>query len=329
MNTSEIKFLDLTVLDPRMKHPTIFRNFDALDAGDSFIIYNDHDPRPLYFELFDEHGNTFQWTYLEEGPRWWKVMITKREAEELYDETIGQIVRRDMHKVEVFKKYGIDFCCGGKKTIREVCSEKGINPEQLVHELKTPVNIQVQRPHVYDEWALDFLTDYIVTVHHTYVKKSLPELRSYALKVANVHKDHHPELVAICQLVEAINEELIPHLTKEEEILFPYIKNLVQGKTMYQTLQPPPFGSIHNPIAMMEMEHETAGKLLHEIRILSDQYTIPEDACGSYMLLYKMLAAFEEDLHVHIHLENNILFPKALALENSWKERPFSADPGS
>lgn len=315
MNTTEINVLDVTVLDPRMKHPTIFKNFDALDAGDSFIIYNDHDPKPLYYQLLNERGNTFQWKYLEEGPEWWRVMITKRKTEELNEETIGQIVTKDMRKAEVFKKYGIDFCCGGKKTIREACSEKGINPDHLVQELNTSGNIQVQRPQAYDEWALDFLADYVVATHHAYVKKSLPELRTYAVKVANVHGGAHPELVAIYQLVEAVNEELTQHMMKEENVLFPYIKSLVQAEKTYQAPQPPHFGSVRNPITMMELEHDTVGKLLDEIRILSDQYTLPEDACGSYTLLYKMLAAFEDDLHIHIHLENNILFPKAITLE--------------
>lgn len=315
MNTTEINVLDVTVLDPRMKHPTIFKNFDALDAGDSFIIHNDHDPKPLYYQLVNERGNTFQWKYLEEGPVWWKVMITKRKTDELNDETIGQIVSKDMRKAEVFKKFGIDFCCGGKKTIREACSEKGIDSERLTQELNMSGHIQAQRPQAYDEWALDFLADYVVATHHAYVKKNLPELRTYSVKVANVHGDAHPELVAIYQLIEAVNEELTQHMMKEENVLFPYIKNLVQAEKTYQAPQPPHFGSVRNPITMMELEHDTVGKLFDEIRILSDKYTLPEDACGSYTLLYKMLAEFEDDLHIHIHLENNILFPKAITLE--------------
>lgn len=176
-------------------------------------------------------------------------------------------------------------------------------------------HIQAQRPQAYDEWALDFLADYVVATHHAYVKKNLPELRTYSVKVANVHGDAHPELVAIYQLVEAVNEELTQHMMKEENVLFPYIKNLVQAEKTYQAPQPPHFGSVRNPITMMELEHDTVGKLFDEIRILSDKYTLPEDACGSYTLLYKMLAEFEDDLHIHIHLENNILFPKAITLE--------------
>lgn len=315
MNTTEINVLDVTVLDPRMKHPTIFKHFDALDAGDSFIIHNDHDPKPLYYQLLNERGNTFQWKYIEEGPDWWKVMITKRKTDELNDETIGQIVSKDMRKAEVFKKFGIDFCCGGKKTIREACSEKGIDPERLTQELNQSTHIQAQRPLAYDEWALDFLAQYVVATHHAYVKKNLPELRSYSVKVANVHGDAHPELVAIYHLVEAVNEELTQHMMKEENVLFPYIKTLVDVEKTHQAPQAPHFGSVRKPITMMELEHDSVGKLLDEIRILSSTYTLPEDACGSYTLLYKMLAEFEDDLHVHIHLENNILFPKAIALE--------------
>lgn len=132
-----------------------------------------------------------------------------------------------------------------------------------------------------------------------------------------VHGDHHPELAKVNQLVEAVNAELTAHMHKEEQILFPYIKQLVSAKTHSQQFQRSPFGTVRNPINMMEMEHESVGNNLDGLRECTNNYSLPEDACASYSLLYRMLEEFEEDLHLHIHLENNILFPKALKLEKS------------
>ena len=118
--------LNVTLLEPRMKHPTIFARFDELSPGESLTIHNDHDPKPLYYQLLGERGNIFTWEYLEQGPQWWKVKISKRISGES-DETLGEIVAKDMHKAQIFKKYGIDFCCGGKKTVKQACEEKGID----------------------------------------------------------------------------------------------------------------------------------------------------------------------------------------------------------
>ena len=143
----------------------------------------------------------------------------------------------------------------------------------------------------------------------------MPDLKFYAAKVRKVHGDHHPELVRINELVDATNAELSSHLVKEEKVLFPYIKELVAAKNNTQPLHAAHFGTVQNPINMMEVEHEAVGEYLAEIRTLSNNYTLPEDACASYSLLYRLLEEFEEDLHLHIHLENNILFPRALEIE--------------
>ncbi len=307
--------LDVTVLDPREKHPTIFRRFDELQPGASLIIHNDHDPKPLYYQMLGELGNIFTWEYTEQGPVWWKVIITKRAAGES-DETLGEIAAKDLRKAEVFRKYGLDFCCGGKKTVKEACAEKGLDVTKVEQELQQADRAPVAtRALPYNEWDPGFLADYIVNTHHTYVRKILPDLGTYAHKVASVHGDHHPELIEINSLVEAISDELFGHLPKEENILFPFIKQLVQAKNSGQLLERPHFGTVENPVRMMEAEHENAGRDLERIRELSNNYTLPEDACGSYKLLFKMLEEFESDLHIHIHMENNILFPKALEIE--------------
>lgn len=311
--------LNVTLLEPRQKHPTIFVRFDELAEGESLTIHNDHDPKPLYYQLLGERGNIFEWEYLEQGPDLWKVKISKRIRGEK-DETLGQIAAKDLRKAQVFKKYGLDFCCGGKKTVKEACAEKGLDVTRVEQELQQADKTPASRPLPYGDWSLDFLADYIVHTHHSYVKKNLPDIYAYAKKVMQVHGRHHPELVRIYQLVEEVNAELTAHLEKEEQILFPYIKELVAVKKSMQPLHAVQFGTVQNPIAMMEMEHELVGKNLAEIRGLSLNYLLPEDACASYSLLYRMLDEFEEDLHLHIHLENNILFPKALEMEKQFHE---------
>jgi regulator of cell morphogenesis and NO signaling len=315
MQTIQENILDVTVLEPRQKHPTIFLRFDALNEGENLTIYNDHDPKPLYYQLLGERGNIFTWEYLEEGPEWWRVKIAKRVNGEK-DETLGEIAAKDLRKAEVFKKYGLDFCCGGKKTVKEACVEKGLDVTRVEQELQhADKTVFSSRPVPYNEWSIDFLADYIVNTHHSYVKKILPDIKAYAAKVYKVHGERHPELTSIYQLVEEIYSEMIAHMMKEEKILFPYIKDLVIEKNNATPLSSSKFGTIKNPVTVMEMEHETAGNIMKEIGHLSHDYKLPEDACASYSLLYRLLNEFEEDLYLHVHLENNILFPKAVELE--------------
>ena len=308
--------LNVSLIEPKLKHPTIFVRFDELVAGESLTIHNDHDPKPLYYQLLGERGNIFTWEYLQEGPDLWKVKISKKLSGE-DDETLGEIAAKDLRKAEVFKKYGLDFCCGGKKTVKQACSEKGLDVTKIEQELQAAdKNISTARPVPYNDWSLDFLADYIVNTHHNYVRKSLPDLRSYSIKVASVHGANHPELLEIGKLVEEIYQELSSHMVSEETILFPYVKHIVASKNNAATsVKFRDYDSIKTPIDMLEMEHESVGKSLETIRELSDNYALPEDSCASYSYLFNKLDEFENDLHIHIHLENNILFPKAIKLE--------------
>ncbi len=316
MQTIAENILNVTLLEPRQKHPTIFVRFDELSGGESLTIHNDHDPKPLYYQLLGERGNIFNWEYLEQGPEWWRVRITKRLAGE-GEETLGALAAKDLRKAEIFKKYGLDFCCGGKKTVKEACAEKGLDVTKIEQELQQADKNPLTRSLPYGDWSLDFLADYIVNTHHTYVHKTLPELRGYALKVAQVHGSRHPELVTIHHLVEAINKELTEHMEEEETSVFPFIKKIVAAKKSNDTAAMAQMGSVQNPVKDMEAEHEQAGKILESIRTISNNYALPQDACASYGLLFKMLQDFEDDLFTHIHLENNILFPKALELEKT------------
>jgi len=307
--------LDVTVIEPRLKHPTIFQKFDELEKGKSLIIHNDHDPKPLYYQLLAERGNVFTWQYLEEGPQVWEVQISKlKEGEK--ELTIGDLVSKDFRKAEVFKKFGLDFCCGGKKTLTKACKEKGLDMVQIEKELKAVDETPAASSHDYNSWDLGFLAEYILNTHHKYVTEAIPVILEYTQKVARVHGDRHPEAIEIANEFQIVAAELTSHMAKEEMMLFPYIKKLAAAQKNGTTVEPSEFGTIQNPIKMMEIEHEEVGNVMENINKLSNSYTPPQDACTTYRLSYAKLKEFEDDLHQHIHLENNILFPKAIALEN-------------
>lgn len=304
--------LDVTTLVPKEKHPTIFKYFENLEEGENLTILNDHDPKPLYYQLLGEKGNIFHWEYLEQGPEWWKVKITKSTPSS-EDVTLGSIVSKDWNKAQILSKFGLDFCCNGKKTLQKSCQEKGIDVNEVKQALSSNTQSH-QNALPYNDWNLDFLADYIFNTHHHYVRKHMPDIRHYAQKVANKHGEKYPQLIAIQELVETLSNELNTHFEKEEKILFPYIKNIVNGNN-----PTPCFDSVQQPVSMMEADHDEAGEILSRIKILADNYSLPEGACNSFRILYKELEALENDLHLHIHLENNILFPKAIALEKDKK----------
>ena len=230
------------------------------------------------------------------------------------DNTVAEIVTENIKTAHIFKKYGIDFCCGGGITIEEACSKKGVDYTLLEKELVT-VDMVVDQEHDYNKWDLHFLIDHIINVHHKYVEESIPLLLQYANKVAKVHGHHYVEVVEINSLFHEVAQELLAHMNKEELILFPYIKQLVKAKKEGSTLSRPHFGTVNNPIQMMEYEHENAGDIFKSIAKLSNDYTPPDEACNTFRALYAKLEEFEQDLHKHIHLENNILHPKAITLE--------------
>lgn len=243
-------------------------------------------------------------------------MNTQNVLTDLKNQTIGSIVADDYRTAGVFKKYGLDFCCGGGRTVSQACEKKNVNLEELLAELQTLNNNGGGKNHNYNEWSPDFLIDYIINNHHKFVRTKLPEINIYAEKVAKVHGRGRPALIEVRNIFQSLIGELLDHLEKEEEVLFPYVKKMMVWKRNgSQPDQKPHFGKVENPVAMMEAEHDEAGAAMAEIRKLTDNYTLPEDACATYRVLFQNLEAFEEDLHKHVHLENNILFPKALQLE--------------
>jgi len=233
------------------------------------------------------------------------------------ERTIGDLVAEDYRTAGIFQKYGIDFCCGGKRVLSHACHKKNIDSNLVISELSQLDNSSTEPDNNFTQWEPDMLTNHIVNTHHAFVRNKIPEIKAYSTKVARVHGARHPEVVEIAFIFDMLSNELTEHLESEENILFPYINYLVRAKTDGNTPEKPFFGSLENTITMMEADHDDAGKELSKINELSNNYTPPEDACTTLRILYQNLKAFQDDLHKHIHLENNILFPKAIAMEKA------------
>ena len=230
------------------------------------------------------------------------------ETENFNTKPIGEIVADDFRAALIFKSNNIDFCCGGKKSLEEACIEKGVNPEKIVLQLTDLATNPPNSSQDYKNWKLDFLCDYVVNTHHQYVLKTLPDLVFYTQKIANVHGDHHPELIEVAALFAQINKELLQHLKNEEEVLFPAIKSALKNNDASSKK------TIISEIHRMSAEHEFAGGAMDRISEITHHYKLPEDACSTYNVTFKLLEQFEDDLHIHVHLENNILYPGALKL---------------
>jgi regulator of cell morphogenesis and NO signaling len=233
---------------------------------------------------------------------------------EIKAKSLAQIVNKNHRAASVFEKFHLDFCCKGKRTLQQACEESQLNIAEVMSELEmtelgndSPIAIN------YDNLSLAQLSEYIIMTHHSYVKKEMPQILSYLQKVASKHGDRHPEMLKVFELFAAVKEEMEQHMQKEELILFPRInemeKLVAEGIEIRinQTY-------LQSPINMMEQEHDHAGEMLAEINKLTNNYNPPADACTTFKLSFAALQAFEMDLHKHVHLENNILFPKALQL---------------
>ena len=233
------------------------------------------------------------------------------------DKTVAEIVTDNIKTADVFKKNGIDFCCGGNVSVKEICAKKGVDYKQIKEDLNN-VNIQASNSHDFNAWDLSFLADYIRNTHHKYVSEANTLIIQYSDKVARVHGHHYAEVIEINTLFHSLAEELIAHMHKEEMILFPYIKKLFEADKNGLKMDLPPFATVKNPINMMESEHDNAGDIIKKINELTNNFTPPEGACNTFKALYAKLEEFQNDLFQHIHLENNILFPKAIQLEKNF-----------
>ena len=233
----------------------------------------------------------------------------------LYSKSLAQIVNDNHKTAYVFEKYHLDFCCKGKRLLQQACEEIKVPVEQVIAELENITSdskISVD----FDKMSLTQLANYIVLTHHDYIKRELPLIYSYLQKVSSKHGDRHPELLAVFNAFVELQEDLIQHIEKEEVILFPRIM-MVELYSQDNSEVQMNRAYLESPIKVMEQEHENAGELLTQMRELTNDYSLPGDACTTYRLTFAALQAFEMDMHQHIHLENNILFPKTIKLFNT------------
>lgn len=234
---------------------------------------------------------------------------------ELLNKTLAQIVTEKHQAASVFEKYHLDFCCKGKRPLSEALVERHLSAEQVIGELEEVFKKNANNDAaLFNYIHLSQLCDYIVSTHHAYVKQNLPQIYAYLEKVATKHGNRHPELNEIFKLFTELKEELTEHIFKEERILFPRIKEIEKNFLERNSFTAPVAGYIEAPVSVMEHEHDRAGYLMEQIRIKTNNYTPPTDACNTYKVSFASLQAFEADLHQHVHLENNVLFPKAIKM---------------
>jgi regulator of cell morphogenesis and NO signaling len=233
--------------------------------------------------------------------------------------TVREVAVENPAATRVFERFGIDYCCGGNHPLEQACQRAGVSFDEVVDSLEMEKEMARSAKQVHD-WQsepLSALITHIKHTHHKYTREETVRLAALLQKVCSVHGKNHPELLAIRETFAGLSQELMNHLMKEEMVLFPYIERMEESVIQRELVLPGPFGSVQNPVAMMEHEHDSAGAALRSIRKASNDFAPPVDACISYQTLYKALADFEADLHQHIHLENNILFPRAIAMEKA------------
>jgi len=227
--------------------------------------------------------------------------------------SVGELALEVPHAIAILEKWKIDYCCHGKQSVTDACARAGVDVGELLAAIGGDRKVEEEQK--WQSEPLVALTHYIVETHHVFTREIIETIRVLANKVAMRHGDNHPEVIAVNTLAQALCDELIPHMFKEEHVLFPYIESMEAGQNAASC-----FGTVANPIRMMMMEHESAGELLLKLRAATNNYTLPGDACLSFRALYERLVDLEQDLHVHIHLENNLLFPRALTLEETANE---------
>ncbi|MBS1598862.1 MAG: iron-sulfur cluster repair di-iron protein [Bacteroidetes bacterium] len=231
----------------------------------------------------------------------------------LSQQTLASIVSENHHAVPVFEKYNLDFCCKGKRALADACGEKGLELDKIIQELESAATKEKDKGIPFDEMEPAQLINYIIINHHYYTKKMMPLIWSHLEKVSFKHGDRFPYMNEVFHLFTGLKDEMYEHMQKEELVLFPRIVEIERSysNNNYGAL---PDKYVTDPIRIMEMEHEHAGDIMWKIKALTDNYTAPDSACATFRVSMAELKEFENDLHQHVHLENNILFPKVKSL---------------
>jgi regulator of cell morphogenesis and NO signaling len=235
---------------------------------------------------------------------------------------VGQLVAERPARARVFEKFGIDYCCGGKVSLEKACARRKVDPDALLSAL-SEIDAGSADERDWTRASSAELVENIVSAHHDYLREELPALSVLVHKVARVHGEDHPELALVFQVFKGLKTEMEDHMAKEERVLFPFCIRLEEAGSLPES----PFGTVGNPIHVMEHEHDDAGRALERLRLLTGDYTPPKGACNSYRAMLDRLHALESDLHLHIHKENNILFPRALEREQRLAEQRFAFQP--
>jgi len=228
---------------------------------------------------------------------------------------VGEIARFNYKTVEVFEKLRIDFCCGGDLSLEEACKRQNVNPDEVLVSIKKLIGSTQSETDSIHALPLGQLIDHIIEVHHSYVLESIPVLQRYLNKISDVHGANHPEVAVVEDYFNQAAANLLQHMEKEEQILFPTIKEMLLAKSNNTEFSGSHCGTVQSPISVMKQEHEAEGERFEQISAMTNNYKIPADACNTFAYTYQKLQEFEQDLHRHIHLENNILFPEAIKLE--------------
>lgn len=335
---SEEFILNGIELDPAVKFQTIMNTFNQLQAGEAFILHNDHDPKPLFYQLSSTQGDTFTWEYLKQGPdvfdiRIGKKMISENEPaniptheNEIFEdhiefpedspETVRTIVAKDFRKIKVFQKYRMDYGWKADISIADICNRHAIDEAQLRAELGAVENDFSESIPSYDyyHWDMSFLADFILRTHHQYVKNNAERIALLAEEVGKTHGGDSEILDEICKSVRPMLEDFMVHMSKEEDVLFPAIKQMLRLLQKGEKSKGPG-GAIKNAVIKMEEEHDETKEFLDAFREATEDYKVQGDTAESIKSLYRELQLFEQDTYMHVHLENNILFPKLILLE--------------
>jgi len=228
--------------------------------------------------------------------------------------TVGEIVAEDFRTAEVFAKVGIDFCCGGQILLEDACRERGLDIVATTQAIAAARETPLDRGQNFASWELPFLADYIINTHHAYLNENTAQIAAYARKIAEVHGPHHPELIEVAAIFDQIAADMTGHLQEEEEVLFPVVKRIAAAGKAGVPADSKDRETLNASLQKLDQEHEEIGEATHDIRRLTRDYEIPSGVCNTFVVTYRKLQEFEEDLHKHVHLENNILFPKAARL---------------
>ena len=320
------EILDITAVEESLKEAVLLDRFGGLPSGGYLVLNHDRDPRPLYFRLVEHSGRNFSWKPLESGPEVWQVKVGKREMTDR-EESIGQMVTIDPRKADVFKTLGIDFSCGGARSLAEACEEQQLEMSLVLSRLNGELPRTAYPAMDFLHWDTGFFCKYLINLHHGYVRANLPFLLETSEKIARSYGARYPELHEVQSLVKQVAEGLTANMEQEEELLFPYLTDLAYALKSGTRLAAPAQGTLKPLIYLMEAAHERIYEAFSRIRKLSNSYRAPDYVTHGFRILYKILQEFEDDLQMHLHLENNILFPAALRNENELRNRQLQIEP--